>query len=64
MKIKSDEIVNSFFLAGISRRFGVLSFDKGGGAGFPAPPSAGSCTPLCSGENQRYLEQVTVHQQL
>ena len=42
--------------------FCAYSFGKRGGAEFSAPPLAYSFR--CSGKDQRYLEQVAVHQQL
>ena len=50
-----------FFMSEYLPVFCAYSFGKMGGAGYPAPPSAYSS---CPGEDQRYLEQVAVHQQL
>ena len=63
MKIKSDEIVNSFSSCrNISLFFASIPSANGAAREIPRRPWPISFR--CSGEDQRYLEQVTVYQQL
>ena len=63
MKIKSDEIVNSFSLCRNIPAFRRPFLRQNGRRGI-SRAARGSLMRLCSRENQRYLEQVAVHQQL
>lgn len=63
MKIKSDEIVNSFSSCrNLSLFFTPIPSAKGAAREIPRRPWPISFR--CSGEDQRHLEQVAVHQQL